>query len=239
MSAVETFGYLCTGCPLGCRLEVDEVEGDIVEIRGFECAKGKRYARQEHTDPRRPLSSTVAITGGVLARLPVRTAEAIPREVVQPAAQALRDVRVAAPVRRGDVVLADVLGTGIDVVASRGMSLERSAFERRAGAADGSRGVLGGTTPASRDRVAAALRPGEPRDLGVDDHEPDVAHVEAAHLLAGEAHAVLRARGFTDRQILHWADAYVRAEHSGDVDLFLAWIYAREHGASELRSRMW
>ncbi len=121
MTAVERYTYLCTGCPLGCRLEVDAVEGDIIEIRGFECAKGKRYARDEHTDPRRPVSTTVAISGGALPRLPVRTADAVPKDVVPQVAVALRDVRVRAPVRRGDVVLTDVLGTGIDVIASRGM----------------------------------------------------------------------------------------------------------------------
>lgn len=97
------------------------VEGDIIEIRGFECAKGKRYARQEHTDPRRPVSSTVAISGAPLPRLPVRTAEPVPKAVVRDVAVALRDVNVHAPVRRGQVVLADALGTGIDVVATRSM----------------------------------------------------------------------------------------------------------------------
>lgn len=238
MTAVETFGYLCIGCPLGCRLEVDVAEGDIVEIRGFECARGKRYARQEHTDPRRPLSSTVAISGGTLPRLPVRTADAVPKDVVERAAAALRNVRVHAPVRRGDVVLADVVGTGIDVIATRGMVLDATALERLSQRSDGSdrpREVIA----AARDRLADALVAEEPHDVGVNDRDPDVAHAEAAHLLADEAHELLRARGFTDRQILHWADAYVRAEHSGDVDLFLAWIYAREHGASELRARMW
>jgi CxxC motif-containing protein len=123
VTAVET--YLCTGCPLGCRLEVDVVEGDIVEIRGFECAKGKRYAREEHTDPRRPLSTTVTISGAALPRLPVRSAEPVPKAVVRALAVALRDVNVRAPMRRGDVVLTDALGTGIDVIATRGMRAMR------------------------------------------------------------------------------------------------------------------
>lgn len=124
MTGIETFGYLCIGCPLGCRLEVDAIAGDIIEIRGFECAKGKRYARQEHADPRRPLSTTVAISDGALPRLPVRTTEAVPKSMVQRVAIALRDVHVRAPVRRGDVVATNVLGTGIDVIATRGMSLD-------------------------------------------------------------------------------------------------------------------
>lgn len=117
-----THGYLCTGCPLGCRLEVDEgADGDIVEIRGFGCRKGERYAVQEHTDPRRLVTTTVAVGGARWPRLPVRTVEAVPKGLVREVCRALAGVRLRAPVALGDLVLADVCGTGIDVVATRAM----------------------------------------------------------------------------------------------------------------------
>lgn len=238
MTAIETFGYLCTGCPLGCRLEVDAVEGDIIEIRGFECAKGERYALQEHTDPRRPVSSTVAISGGALPRLPVRTAEAVPKDVVRQIAVALRDVRVRAPVRRGDVVLTDVLDTGVDVIATRGMPAGVATIARLSEEWSESDRSGEAETSAARDHPVDDLIAEEPHTIGIDDRDPDAAHTEAAHLLAGEAHDILREQGFTDSQILHWADAYMRAEHSGDVDVFLAWISVQEHGASVLRTAM-
>jgi CxxC motif-containing protein len=117
--SLATHEYLCTGCPLGCRLEVDVVDGDIVEVRGFDCKRGDRYARQEHTDPRRPLSTTVAIRGASLPRLPVRTSEPIPKGRVAEVARALRDVDVRAPVQRGQVIVADVLGTGVYAIGTR------------------------------------------------------------------------------------------------------------------------
>lgn len=80
------------------------------------------------------------------------------------------------------------------------------------------------------DHAADDLEPMQPDALGVDDREPDTAHTEAAHLIADQARATLRARGFTDAEIRHWADAYLRTEHSGDTDRFLAWIDTREHG---------
>lgn len=125
----ETHAYLCTGCPLGCRLEVDADPNtdDIMEIRGFECKIGERYAKQEHTDPRRPVSTTVAIEGAYLPRLPVKTAESFPKEHLLELAQAMREVRVQAPVARGQVVLPDALGTGIDVVATRRMEAVEEA----------------------------------------------------------------------------------------------------------------
>jgi CxxC motif-containing protein len=115
----QTSVYLCTGCPLGCRLEVDAIDDEVLEVRGFHCRRGERYGRQEHVDPRRPLSTTVWIEGAAIRRAPVRTVEAIPKDRVLPAAVALRGVRVQAPVRRGQIVVTDVVGTGVDVMVTR------------------------------------------------------------------------------------------------------------------------
>lgn len=115
----ETHVYLCTGCPLGCRLEVDATEDDVVEVRGFACRRGERYGRQEHLDPRRPLATTIWVEGAAIRRAPVRTAEPIPRDQVRAVAAALRGLRVTAPVHRGQVVVADILGTGTDVIVTR------------------------------------------------------------------------------------------------------------------------
>ena len=116
-------GYLCIGCPLGCRLEVEEDEhGAIVEVRGFSCRLGRDFATAEHTAPRRMVTTTVAVDGGRWARLPVRTVDPIPKDLVLVLCAALRDVTVTAPVRLGDVIVADALGTGVDVVASRDLA---------------------------------------------------------------------------------------------------------------------
>ncbi len=119
---VETFTYLCTGCPLGCRLEVDAVDDDVIEVRGFTCKKGERYGIQEHTDPRRAVSTTVWLGSGPMARLPVRAAEHVPKDEVMAFVQALRGYLVEAPVTCGDIVAEDVAGTGIDLVATRSVA---------------------------------------------------------------------------------------------------------------------
>ena len=123
-----TTTYLCIGCPLGCRLEVEEDEaGGIVEIRGFSCRKGKTFAEQEHTDPRRMVTTTVAVNGGLWARLPVHTTREVPKNHVWGVIEVLRDVRVAAPVCLGDIIVSGVLGTDVDVIASRDMPAGRVA----------------------------------------------------------------------------------------------------------------
>ena len=117
--------YLCIGCPLGCRLEVDEdADGSIVEVRGFACRKGKTFAEREHHDPRRMVSTTVAVVGGRWARLPVHTTSEVPKDLVHDVVRSLRSVRVTAPVERGQVITSNVLGTGADVVASRPMPID-------------------------------------------------------------------------------------------------------------------
>ena len=111
--------YLCIGCPLGCRLEVEEADHEIVEIRGFSCKRGEQYAAQEHTEPRRMVTTTVQVENGIWARLPVKTTAAIPKDQVMALCERLRSVRAVAPVAMGDVILANALGLGVDVVASR------------------------------------------------------------------------------------------------------------------------
>lgn len=121
MSELLTAHYLCIGCPMGCRLEVDENPEDhaIVEVRGFSCRLGKEYAIQEHTAPQRTVTTTVAIDGALWSRLPVRSNRPAPKELVMAICQALRTVRVTAPVALGEVIVADVLNSGVDIIATR------------------------------------------------------------------------------------------------------------------------
>lgn len=118
-----TFHYLCIGCPLGCRLEIDEERDThaIVEVRGFSCRRGRDYAREEHTAPRRIVTTTVAIDGARWARLPVRSTIPAPKDKVQAICHALRSVRVVAPVAMGDIIVQNVLNCGVDMIAARDM----------------------------------------------------------------------------------------------------------------------
>lgn len=113
--------YLCIGCPLGCHLEVEHDGDEILEVRGHSCKRGKEFAAQEHTDPRRMLTTTVRIDGGLWPKIPVKTKAPIPKAMVIPVCNALHNIRLNAPCKMGEVVLADALGTGVDIVATRDM----------------------------------------------------------------------------------------------------------------------
>lgn len=110
---------VCIGCPLGCPLTV-ELDGDeVVSVSGNTCKRGDVYARKEVTNPTRIVTSSVKVEGGTLAAVSVKTKEDIPKGKIFDCVIALKDVVVKAPVHIGDVVLADVAGTGVDVIATK------------------------------------------------------------------------------------------------------------------------
>ena len=123
-NATETLQFNCTTCPSECLLTVEverDEDGAVAEVRsvtGNSCPRGEKFAHQELTCPMRVLTTTVAVSGGDEALLPVRTAEAIPLALHAQAMDVIRSVVVEAPIRMGDVVLPNLLNTGIDLTAS-------------------------------------------------------------------------------------------------------------------------
>ena len=116
----ETENVICITCPKGCTLEVLRDGESILEIRQG-CKKGHGYVRQELTDPRRMVASTVKIRGALHPLLPVYTSAPFPKGKILDLMKALRSVQVDSPVKTGEVVLSNALGTGIDIIASRDM----------------------------------------------------------------------------------------------------------------------
>nr|WP_207753802.1 DUF1667 domain-containing protein [Pseudoflavonifractor phocaeensis] len=108
---------ICIVCPQGCTLRVDE-DHDCA-VTGNRCPRGAEYGKQELTHPTRVVTSTVRCVGGLHPRCPVKTDRPIPKELVFQAMDCLNKVTLTAPVRTGDVVVADVCGTGAAFVATR------------------------------------------------------------------------------------------------------------------------
>ena len=108
---------ICIGCPRGCHLHVDE-ENDY-KVTGNSCNIGAEYGRYELINPTRTLTTTIRLSGGNHHSLPVRSAHPIPKKLLFEAMEVLNHREVKAPVKCGDVVYADILNTGIDIVATR------------------------------------------------------------------------------------------------------------------------
>ena len=115
----------CIGCPMGCQITVTLEDGEVKSVEGNTCLKGDKYARAEVTNPVRVVTSSVPAVGGEIGQVSVKTAGDIPKGCIFDVMEALRAVSVQAPVRIGDVVLADVCGTGVDIIATK--NVERKA----------------------------------------------------------------------------------------------------------------
>jgi CxxC motif-containing protein len=109
----------CVLCPVGCELEVRKTAAGEIDIQGNQCDKGIPFAAEEVLRPMRNLATSVPARGTTARMVSVRLSAAVPREKLFPILAEIARLRPEAPVRRGQVLLADVLGTGVDVVATR------------------------------------------------------------------------------------------------------------------------
>ena len=122
---------ICIGCPLGCSLTVSMEGAEVVSVTGNTCKRGDVYARKEVTNPTRIVTSTVKVSNGTADMVSVKTKEDVPKEKIFDCMRALKDVTVQAPVHIGDVVLKNVAGTGVDMVATKKMWTEGSRDRRK------------------------------------------------------------------------------------------------------------
>ncbi len=110
--------FTCIGCPLGCRLRAEVLDGRVYDIQGNRCPNGEDYARQEALDPRRILTYVLPVIGAKCP-LSVRTSAPVPKARLQELVDLLREIRVRRPVRRGAIIVKNALNTGADIIATR------------------------------------------------------------------------------------------------------------------------
>ena len=113
-----TSKIICITCPKGCSLEVTHDGQTVIKVNEG-CKRGKEYVQRELVDPRRMIATTVRVNNGLHPLLPVTTAAPFPKPLIFDLMTELRKLHLVAPVKMGQVVLANALGTGIDVIASR------------------------------------------------------------------------------------------------------------------------
>ncbi len=115
---MEKRDLICIGCPLGCPLTVTMEAGEVVKVEGNTCKRGDDYARKEVTNPTRIVTSTVMVEGGNDVTVSCKTRNDIPKGKIFECVRALKGISMQAPVNIGDVILADVAGTGVDIIAT-------------------------------------------------------------------------------------------------------------------------
>ena len=108
---------VCIGCPRGCRLTIDENNGEYT-VTGNTCPRGIEFALSEMTAPKRTICSTVKTAFSDVPVLPVRVSDDIPKEKIFDVMREINAVTLKERIGRGDAVIKDVLGLGVDVIAT-------------------------------------------------------------------------------------------------------------------------
>ena len=115
---VETREITCIICPVGCRASVSLRNGEVLEIKNLECPRGEKYILQEVKAPMRDFFTTVRVTNAPTQVLSVRSTGPVPKAKLKECALELAKIKVEAPVRLGDMIVKNILGLGVDIVAT-------------------------------------------------------------------------------------------------------------------------
>lgn len=109
--------FVCIVCPNGCTLQVAEENGEIT-VTGNKCKRGEAFAKTELTSPMRTICSTVATSFPGCPVLPVRVSAEIPKSSIADVMKEINKVTVSSRIARGDKVIENVLGLGVDIIAT-------------------------------------------------------------------------------------------------------------------------
>ncbi len=109
----------CIACPVGCPLVIELDENNkVVSVTGNQCKRGINYAETECTSPTRSLTTTAKVEGGIYPLVPMKSANPVPKGKMLECMKVINAVVMKAPVKIGDIVVKDILGTGVDIVAT-------------------------------------------------------------------------------------------------------------------------
>lgn len=126
MTKLNVVEKICISCPVGCHLSIEQSSDapHTYKITGNQCKRGITYAENEMNHPLRMATTTVRIKGGKVERLPVKTSNAIPKDLVKPLCHLVEAIEVQAPIALGEIVVKNVFNTGVDVIACRTIEVE-------------------------------------------------------------------------------------------------------------------
>ena len=115
----EKITQTCIICPMGCNMEVtlDREKGIVESVLDNGCPRGAKYAEKELLNPTRTLTTTIKVLQGNLAVIPVKSKDELPKDKLLQYMEVIRRTSVKAPIKVGDILIKDILGSGIDIVA--------------------------------------------------------------------------------------------------------------------------
>lgn len=118
---------ICTTCPNGCEITADYTDRDDFTIEGNRCKRGYEFTLNECFEPKRMFTGSVRLKGASRKMLPLRSNAPVPKELLMDISESIRDMEVSTPISSHQVIVKDVLGTGVDLISS--MTIDESAEE--------------------------------------------------------------------------------------------------------------
>ncbi|MCC3868978.1 DUF1667 domain-containing protein [Terrisporobacter mayombei] len=108
----------CIVCPKGCQMIVNNIDGQYI-VEGNSCIRGAKYGVDEVTNPKRMITSTVRLEEAYLNMLPIKTSSSVQKNLVFEIMNILSTIKITAPVKVGDIIVKNVLNTGVDIVSTK------------------------------------------------------------------------------------------------------------------------
>jgi len=122
---------ICIACPMGCDLEVTHSPEKIIDVQGNTCKRGITYAETEIFHPERIVTTTVRVKGAEIEFVPVKTEKTIPKKLTHSIIKRASGVTLKAPVKVGDIVVKNILNSGVNLIATRNLALANPSSKKR------------------------------------------------------------------------------------------------------------
>ncbi len=110
--------FTCIGCPIGCTLDVTMIDEDNIIVEGNQCSIGDCYGRKEIVEPVRVVTTSVFVEYGVNNVVLIKTDKEINKKLIMKLVKSLKNTSIKAPVHIGDVVVKNVLGSDVNMIAT-------------------------------------------------------------------------------------------------------------------------
>lgn len=105
----------CMECPMGCTMQAYVNNENKVVVSGNNCLRGKMYAENEMTCPRRVITTTIrAITGEMLS---IKTDKPVKKAEMFEVLKKINSVHPSLPIKIGDVIISNIV-EDINIVAT-------------------------------------------------------------------------------------------------------------------------
>lgn len=114
---------VCIVCPIGCNLEVEISNNEVISVKGNACKRGEVYAKSECIHPTRVLTTTIKVENGIYPVVSVKSTAPLPKELLFECMNVINNISVKAPISIGDILIKNICETNIDIIATKNLPL--------------------------------------------------------------------------------------------------------------------